>query len=335
MKLAFFELEGWEEPIIKEKFTGHDLFLSNVKLDELNVPDRRDFDVVCIFVDSRITPKVLEQFPNLKLVATRSTGYDHVDVAACAARGVAVVYVPGYGDNTVAEFAFSLILNLTRKTYQGIDRIKETGSFSLDGLRGTDLKGKTIGVVGTGRIGKEVVKIAKGFGMTVIAFDPYPDAAFAAAMQFEYKTLDDLLAASDVITLHCLLCKETEHLINSTNIARIKRGAYLVNTARGGIVETDALVTALEQGILSGAAMDVLEEEGETKDELTFLAKGHPKAAELETVLENHILMKMPNVLITPHMAFDSQEAMGRILATTIANVQGFLDGKPANLVKP
>jgi len=335
MKIAFFELEGWEESVIKEKFAGHDLFLSSVKLDELSLPEQRDFDIISVFVGSQVTPKVLGEFPNLRLVATRSTGYDHVDVAACAARGVTVAYVPGYGDNTVAEFAFSLVLNLTRKTYQGINRIKETGSFSLEGLRGTDLKGKTIGVVGTGRIGKEVIKIANGFGMRVVAFDPHPDAAFATAMQFEYLPLDNLLGAADIITLHCPLIAETMHLINQGNIGRIKRGSYLVNTARGGIVETAALVTALEQGILAGVAMDVIEEEGETKDELTFLTKKHPKEDELMTVLKNHVLMKMPNVLITPHMAFDSQEALGCILGTTTLNIQGFIDGKPVNVVKP
>jgi D-lactate dehydrogenase len=344
MKIAFFELEGWEEPAIKAQFADHELFLSGEKLNELTLPllhqdsggqaPRTDFDVISAFVDSPITEKLIAAFPNLKLVATRSTGYDHIDLAACAARNVSVASVPGYGDNTVAEFAFSLILNLTRKTYQGIDQIKETGSFALAGLRGTDIKGKTIGVIGTGRIGREVIQIAKGFGMQVIAFDPYPDAAFAAMMQFEYKPLEDLLAGADVITIHCPLIDTTRHLINEKNIGLIKKGAYLVNTARGGIVSTDALVTALRSGILGGAALDVLEEEGESKDELAFLGKGHPREEELKTLLENHVLMKMPNVLITPHMAFDSQEALGRILDITLSNIKGFVDGKPQNIVK-
>ncbi len=335
MKIGFFELEGWEEPAIRSNFPNAELALEKNKIDDLNVPAATDFDVISVFVDSRITKDVLARFPNLKLIATRSTGYDHVDIAACNERGVMVAYVPGYGDNTVAEFAFGLLLSLIRKIYKGIDQIKGTCSFSLEGMRGADLKGKTIGVIGTGRIGKEAVKIAKGFGMNVVAFDPMPDAAYATLMGFKYAaTLEELLGSSDVITIHCPLTSQTTHLINENNIKSIKRGAYLVNTARGGIVSTEALVSALNDGILAGAAVDVLEEEGELQEELTFLAKGHPKEGELQTLLRNHILMKMPNVLITPHMAFDSTEALGRILDTTFTNVKGFISGAPVNIVR-
>jgi len=335
MKIGFFELEGWEEPAIRTNFTDAELVLNNNKIDELSILAATDFDVISVFVGSRITKDVLARFPNLKLIATRSTGYDHIDIAACGERGVMVAYVPGYGDNTVAEFAFGLLLSLIRKIYKGIDQIKETGSFSLEGMRGADLKGKTIGIVGTGRIGKEAVKIAKGFGMQVIAFDPMPDNAYAAAIGFKYAaTLEELLGSSDVITIHCPLTPATTHLINENNTKSIKRGAYLINTARGGIVSTEALAAALNDGILAGAAVDVLEEEGELQEELTFLSKGHPKESELQTLLRNHILMRMPNVLITPHMAFDSTEALGRILDTTFANMKGFIAGTPVNIVR-
>jgi D-lactate dehydrogenase len=335
MKIGFFELEGWEEPTIRTNFPDAEIVLSNDKIDELSIPAATDFDIISVFVDSRITKDVLARFPNLKLIATRSTGYDHIDIAACGERGIKVAYVPGYGDNTVAEFAFGLLLSLIRKIYKGIDQIKETGSFSLEGMRGTDLKGKIIGIVGTGRIGKEIVKIAKGFGMQVIAFDPLPDIAYASAMAFKYvSTLEELLGNSDVITIHCPLTPATTHLINENNIKSIKRGAYLINTARGGIVSTEALAAALNDGILAGAAVDVLEEEGELQEELTFLSKGHPKESELRTLLQNHILMKMPNVLITPHMAFDSTEALERILNTTFANIKNFIAGMPFNIVK-
>lgn len=334
MRIGFFELEGWEESAIRGAFPGEDIFMSHESITAERMPDERDFDVISVFVNSVISPDVLAAFPNLKCVATRSTGYDHIDLTECARRGITVLYVPGYGDNTVAEFAFGLILNLTRKMYQCIDQIKETGSFSLTGLRGIDIKGKTLGVVGTGRIGKEAVKIAKGFGMNVVAYDMRPDEQFAKDMGISYVTLDDLLAKSDVITIHCPYTKETHHLINAGNVGKIKRGAYLVNTARGAIVETAAVVPALEGGALAGYGADVLEEEGETKDEMHLLTHGHPKEEELKTMLQNHMLMKMPNVLLTPHNAFNSTEALGRILRISIENVQAFRSGAPINVVK-
>ncbi len=331
MIIAFFELEGWEEKIIREHFPDADIQVIQDKLDPLTLPEQRDAEIISIFVDSKIDQAVLDAFPNLKCIATRSTGYDHIDLAACAARKIPVLYVPGYGDNTVAEFAFGLLLNLTRKIYQGIDQIKETGSFSLTGFRGMDLKGKTIGIVGTGRIGKESAKIAKGFGMSVIAHDPFPDQAFAAQAGVSYMSLDELLKTADVVTIHCPYNNSTHHLLNGTNLVAMKRGAYLVNTARGAIVETEGLVKVLGRGILAGYGTDVLEEEGETKDELRFLTSGHPKEEELKVMLHNHVLMKMPNVLITPHMAFDSQEAIERILATTIENIASYIEGEPKN----
>ena len=334
MKISFFETEQWQEPIIRENFPEQDVFVSPNKIVADSLPEKRDAEVLCVFVNSRIDAVVLDAFPAVKYIATRSTGYDHIDIPECTKRGIAVLSVPGYGDNTVAEFAFGLLLNLTRKIYAGIDQIKETGSFVLGGLRGVDLKGKTMGIIGTGRIGKESIKIAKGFGMRIIAYDPYPDAGFAAAMEVSYMDLAQLLGSADFISLHCPYNASTHHLINKTNIGSIKRGAYLVNTARGALVETDALVEALEQGILAGYGTDVLEEEGETKDEMHFLSYGHPKEEELRTILENHVLMKMPAVLITPHNAFNTQEALERILHTTVQNIQSCIAGAPVNVVK-
>ncbi len=326
-------MEQWESDEILKRFPASGAILSQKKIDEINTPQETDFDVLSVFVNSRLTREVLAKFPNLKFIATRSTGYDHIDLAAAKERGITVSYVPGYGDNTVAEFAFGLILNLTRKIYQGIDQIKESGSFSLAGLRGVDLKGKTIGIVGTGRIGREMVKIAKGFGMQVLAYDPFPNKEFATEMGYEYLPLEEVLGRSDVVSLHCPYNKDTHHLINQKNIGAIKKGAILINTARGGLVETDALIAALQNGALGGVGLDVLEEEGETKDELAYLSQGHPKEEELKTMLQNHILMEMPNVLITPHNAFNSQEALQRILNTTLDNIQGFLDNKIQNVV--
>lgn len=334
MKIGFFELEGWENDIIQKSFPDDELFFSGNKIDVLNLPSQKDFDIISIFVNSRLNSEVLTVLPNLKLLTTRSTGYDHIDLKACAEKNVSVAYVPGYGDNTVAEFAFGLMLNLTRKVYQAIDQIKEHGSFSLEGMRGVDLKGKTLGVIGAGRIGKEVIKIAKGFSMKVIANDPYPDEEYAQQMGYIYVSLEELLKQSDIITIHAPYLPQTHHLINKNNIKLIKRGAYLINTARGPIIETEALIQALKEGILAGAGLDVLEEEGEVKDELNFLAKNHPREQILKNMLYNHILMEMPNVLITPHNAFNTKEALGRILNTTIDNIKSFKEDKPINLVK-
>lgn len=334
MKIGFFEIEGWEENAIKAALPTDEVHLNKNKIDEeMNLPEKADYDVISVFVNSKLTPKVLDQFPNLKYIATRSTGFDHIDCIECAKRNVPVSYVPSYGVNTVAEFAFGLILNLTRKIYQSINQMKETNSFSLDGLRGMDIKGKTIGVVGTGHIGTEVVKIAKGFGMEVIAYDPFPNAEFATTMGFKYMSLEELLKTADIVTIHTPYNKDTHHLINKSNINMMKPGAYLINTARGAIVETDALIEALQSGLLGGVGLDVIEEEGETKDELNLLVKKRENEDELKTMLENHMLMKMPNVLITPHNAFNTKEAVARILDTTLQNIKSFQEGKPANLI--
>lgn len=313
--IGFFEIEGWEKPLLKKMFPRAEMVFSGQKINDACLPSKNNFTVLSIFVNSRINKKVLAHFPKLRLVATRSTGFDHIDLQAAKKKNVAVAFVPGYGDNTVAEFAFGLILNLTRKIYQAIAEVKDTGIFSFAGLRGTDLKGKTIGIIGTGRIGKAMIKIASGFGMNILAFDPKPDRAFAKLIPFRYVELETLLEHSDVISLHTPYTKKTRHLINKKNIRLIKKGAYLVNTARGGIVETAAVVKALQHEILSGVALDVLEEEGKIK--------------------MDRILIKMPNVLITPHNAFNSQEALERILKTTIENIQSFLTGKTSSNFLP
>lgn len=335
MKIAFFELEGWEREILKKQFVGDELYLSEETLNTETTPAVGDFEIICLFVGSRVTKEVLAACSGLRLLSTRSTGYDHIDLTAAKERGVSVVFVPGYGNNTVAEFAFGLILNLTRKIYAAIDQIKERESFSLDNLRGTDLKGKTIGIIGTGRIGKEAVKIAKGFGMKVLAFDMKPDKFFMAEEGgFNYVSLEELLRQSDVITLHCPYTETTHHLLNKENMKLVKRGAYLVNTARGGIVETEALIAALQDGTLAGAGIDVLEEEGNLKDEMSLLRAGSVSHEKLRTVLADHALMRLPNVLVTPHNAFNSQEALLRILDTTIMNIQNFKTGNLINVVK-
>ena len=341
-KLGFFESESWQEDFIKNKASQLgakvDFYFFKEKLDcDLieSKPDLiKDLDLISVFICSKIDRKILENFSGLKFITTRSTGFDHIDLDACAQKSVVVSFVPHYGDNTVAEWTFGLILNLARKIYLAIDQIKESGSYNLDNLQGQDIKNRTLGVIGTGRIGKEVIKIAKGFSMNVIAYDLYPDQASAQTLGFSYREkLEDVLAQADIITLHAPLSEKTFHLINQANIGLIKKGALIVNTARGALIETDALVKALDENIVAGAALDVLEEEGVVKDEMAILAFGHPEEHNLRVALEDHLLMKMPNVLITPHNAFNSKEALIRILQTTIDNIDAFIQGKPINIV--
>ncbi|MFA5954597.1 MAG: NAD(P)-dependent oxidoreductase [Patescibacteria group bacterium] len=331
--IGFFDLEGWEEAQIQKEFPGAEIYFSRESLSSVSPEIAVKLEVVSIFVHSEVTAAELDKLPKLKLIAARSTGYDHIDLVACKNRGVAVTYVPGYGDHTVAEYAFGLLLSLTRNIYQAIHRVKESGPFSPDGLRGTDLKGKTIGIVGTGRIGMVAVHIALGFGMNVLAHDPTPDELVAKDMGFRFVSMEELLRSSDVVTLHAPYNKNTHHLINATNIGIMKKGAYLINTARGGLVETDALVRALNDGTLAGAALDVLEEEGEISDEFTFLKNAGVSSDKFKIAFENHVLMSMPNVLVSPHNAFNTQEAMERIMGITYDNIHAFYDGKSKNIV--
>jgi len=337
MKIAFFSGEKWEQEyfsgLLKEKNVQADLIFHDKFLSEDNLPDDRTFEIACVFVDSVISAEVISRLPNLKIIVTRSTGYDHIDLKTCQERGIAVAFVPAYGEHTVAEYAFALILSLSRKIYESFDRIKETGSFDLKGLRGFDLNGKILGVVGTGRIGKNVVKIANGFGMKVLAYDLMPDKEFEKDNNFSYVSLEELLNQSDIVTLHVPYMKETHHLLNDETIKLMKPGSYLINTSRGAVVETEALVKALRRGQVAGAGLDVLEEEGAVKDEMTFLTIGHPEESNLRTVFANHILIDTPNVIITPHNAFNTQQALERILQTTLENITSFIEGSPKNLI--
>lgn len=332
MKIAFYEVPDWEAEYLQKRLVGHELIFSSQIFDGQHPPDA-GADIICTFTTSKLTADVLAGLPQLKFVTTRTTGFDHIDVKACTARGIPVSNVPTYGENTVAEFAFALLLALSRKIYPAVQRVRERGNFNFDGLRGFDLKDKILGVVGTGHIGTYVVKIAHGFGMQVVAFDAYPNEKLATEFGFRYLSLDELLSMSDVITLHVPYMPATHHLINKNNISLIKKGAVLINTARGAIVETEALVSALRQGLLAGAALDVLEEEGFIKEEMAMLLDGHPNADQLRTVLADHELMKMDNVIITPHTAFQTREAIQRILDTTIVNINKFIEGSPMNVV--
>ena len=332
-QIAFFDIEDWEKRYLENQLKefGSLKFLSE-KISAENINQIKDFEIISIFTDSQIDKIILDQLPNLKMIATRSTGFDHIDLKETKRRGIVVCNVPKYGENTVAEHTFGLILNLSRQIYKSIQSVKERG-FIPGGLRGFDLKGKTLGIVGMGHIGQHVARIAQGFEMNVLAFDVKQDKKLAKKLNFKYVTLQDLLKSSDVITLHVPLNEKTHHMVNSSNINLIKRGAYLINTARGGIIETSALVKALEDGTLSGAGLDVLEEECDIKEERELLTSGFAAKYDVKTMLENHILMEQDNVIITPHNAFNSKEALERILETTVENIKAFLKNNPVNVV--
>ena len=303
----------------KLKTASVEVGFSDDTLDKDHIPTDTNFDIAGVFMDSKVDAATIAALPNLKFIATLSTGYDHIDLSATGTRAIPVSSVPAYGENTVAEFAFALILALSRKICEARARVRDEHQFSTDGLQGFDLAGKTIGVLGTGRIGKHAIRMARGFGMKIVAYDVFHDDAFAKEMDFTYISLDELLAQSDVITIHVPNIPETHHMINKENVGRIKRGAYIINTARGAVIETQALIDALKSGQLGGAGLDVLEEEDEMK-------KG-----DMGVTSE---LLAMPNVVITPHNAFNTKEAAFRILDTTIDNIVAFADGAPINLAK-
>ena len=337
MKIIFFGLEKEEQSVFSSSLKNADVSFIDGKLNEGNVEQAKDADAMCIFVDSTINKKVIDALPNLKFIATRSTGFNHIDCEYAKTKGIKVSYVPAYGSHTVAEFTFGLILNLSRNIIMANDYLRKSSDFNYFSLmEGFDLQGKTLGIIGTGKIGKNVAKIAKGFAMNIIAYDLYPDLAFAQENNFEYKSFSEVLSGSDIITLHTPYTKENHHLINKENISIMKKGIYLINTARGELVDTDALVWGLKAGIIAGAGLDVLEGERELKEEieiLTSLEKSE-RIKVYKTLLEERALIEMPNVIITPHIAFYTNEAVAEILKITLENIQGFISNSPVNLVK-
>jgi len=332
MKLAFFELQEWEERYLRERLgPAHEIVAFRRRLEDEDLDALSDVVVLSPFIYSKLTSERLARLPSLKLVATRSTGFDHVDVAECAQRGILVCNVPFYGENTVAEHTFALILALSRKVHEAFVRVR-AGNFSLDGLRGFDLKDKTIGVIGAGRIGLHVIRIARGFGMHVLAFDVRRDPFLADALGFCYADLNTVLAGADIITLHVPYTPRTHHLINHDNIKLLKPGAILINTARGGLVDTEALLQALDEGLLAGAGLDVLEGEEAVYEERALL-EDSVNPERLRIAIQNHLILKKPNVVFTPHNAFNSREALERILNTTVENIIAFTAHAPQNVV--
>ncbi len=304
--------------------------ITDQPLTENNI--KKDTEVLGIFVDSKITPTLLKKLPHLRLIVALSTGVDHIDLTACQKHGVTVCNVPTYGEHTVAEHAFALILGLTRKLFPSVKRVKE-GLYDYHGLRGTDLFGKTLGIIGTGKIGLALIRMARGFGLNVIAFDPFPNVAAATELSFTYTKLPTLLKTADVVSLHVPLLPTTRHLINKRNIKLMKPGSYLINTARGALIDPEALFLALQSKHLAGAGLDVLEDEEMIQDEEKIFS-GACADCDIRTNLMNNLIIDHPNVIVTPHNAFNSTEALERIIVATAENIKNFIAGEPKNVVR-
>ena len=275
----------------------------------------------------------MKKFEHLKLITTRSTGYDHIDIGYCKENGIDVANVPSYGENTVAEHALMLLLALMKRLPEAEERVKQN-SFTPAGLTGKDLKGKTIGIVGVGHIGQYMIRYAKGLEMTVLAYDKYPSEELSSELGFTYTSLENLFNNSDIISLHLPYNDSTRHVVNRSSIEKMKDGAVLINTARGGLIETDALFDALRSGKVGGAGLDVLEEESFLSEELELLHSDKHEGVDFKVALENHMMSYLPNVIITPHNAFNTKEALERIIATTIKNILCYSQGSCDNLIK-
>ena len=309
-------------------------------------------EVLSGFIHTPVDAALLERLPALRLVATRSTGAEHIDLAACHARGVAVANVPSYGEHTVAEHTFALIFALTRRLRDVTGEEAREGRLSYAATRALELHGKTLGVLGAGRVGRYVIAAAQAFGMRVLAFDIHTSSAGSPIAGFDFAPLAQVLAEAHLLTLHLPLAPETRHLLNRDTLALCRPGVLIVNTARGALIDTDALIDALDSGHVAGAGLDVLEEEGTARQEMTRVISDQiihrlhavtgpaevsehqpDRVRELQNLLRNKRLVARPNVVFTPHVAFNSVEAVERINAITVENILNFLDGRPTNLV--
>ncbi len=332
MKMVIFEVEAWERDVFEPLQESHEVVFVREPLTKRNAAEYADAEVVSPFVYSNLSAEVLEHFSALKLVATRSTGFDHIDSDYCQQHNVVVSNVPTYGDNTVAEHVFGLLLAISHNLIEAVDRTRR-GQFSQQGLCGFDLAGKTLGVLGTGSIGRNVIRIANGFGMHVIAYDIGPDEQLAQRLHFRYADLNEVLAQSDIITLHVPANKHTQNLLSDAEFDRMKDGVVLINTARGGVVDVHALVRALGSGKVAAAGLDVLPDEPTIREEAELLRSIYRERYDVETLLADHILLRLRNVIITPHSAFNTREAVERILQTTVENITAFVQDKPQNVV--
>ena len=319
MKIAFFSTQPYDKLFFNRYKEEHEVIFHEAQLTEQTVELSKGCDVICVFVNDQVNKQVITALAaqGIKLIALRSAGFNNVDLESAAANNISVVRVPAYSPYAVAEHAVALIMTLNRKTHKAYNRVRE-GNFSLDRLTGFDLHGKTVGVIGTGKIGQVFCKIMLGFGCTVLAFDLIANKALEAA-GVEYLPLVELLPRTDILSLHCLLNEQTRHIINDDTLAMMKPGAMLINSSRGALIDTKSAIKALKAGHLAYLGIDVYEQE----DKLFF----HNLS---EEVIQDDIIMRLisfPNVLITAHQGFFTEEALTQIAQITIRNISEFETG--------
>lgn len=319
MKIGFFDTHKYEINMYKdiEKKLKLKIEYLDCRLNPSSAGIGAEYDIICSFVNDKITREVVEKLAQgkTKLIALRSAGYNHVDVAAAKEFGIKIVRVPEYSPHAIAEHALGMILCLNRKLHRAYQRVKE-GNFSLDGLMGFDLNGKTVGVIGTGKIGIIFAKIMNGIGCKVLAYD----VTKKPESHLNYVSLDELYSQSDIISLHVPLNKDTFHMINEATLSKMKTGVFIVNTGRGGLIDTKALINGLKSEKVGAAALDVYEEE-----EGVFFEDLSEKVLQDDQLAR---LLSFHNVLITSHQAFFTQEALQNIANTTLGNVKNFIEGR-------
>jgi D-lactate dehydrogenase len=322
-RIVFFGAKSYDRESfdkVNEKF-GFELkyFKAHPTLD--NVSLTQGATAVCVFVNDPVNADIVRAMADhgVKLIALRCAGYNNVDLQAAAEVGIRVVRVPAYSPHAIAEYALALMLAADRHIPRAVTRTRD-GNFSLQGLLGFDLYGKTLGVIGTGKIAKVLVRMLSGFGMTILGYDPYPDEEFALVNAMQYVTLDELFQRSDIITLHCPLTPETRYVINAESIAKMKDGVMIVNTGRGQLIDTNALIEGLKSRKIGSAALDVYEEEG------NYFYEDTSDAVIVDDTLAR--LLSFNNVYVTSHQAFFTREALHNIANTTLRNVKDFVEGK-------
>lgn len=333
-KTVFFDVDQTQRKLIEEQFSGiseYELSFTDKQLDRETAEEFRDMQAAALFIRSKVTEDILGSLPDLKIISTLSTGYDHIDLETCSKRNITVSNVPDYGDNTVAEYAFGLILALAKKFKPTFERA-ERGIFSRSGLAGSDLDGKTLGIIGTGKIGSNVVRMGWAFGMKVVGYDPQQNLELVDKYNLEYLELEELLRQSDAISLHVPYNSSTHHLLDEESLKLIKPSALIVNTSRGKVIDTSAIANALREGRLGGAALDTFEGE-EIWLEEEFLRRDDLAAISLKQAMESFFILRSEKVILTPHNAFNTKEAMDRILITGSENIINFFEGKPQNVV--
>jgi D-lactate dehydrogenase len=322
MKIAVFSARRYDKTMLAEANAGaaHALRFLEDRLTAATAPLAEGCEAVCVFVNDNVDAEVLGILASqgTRLVATRSTGYNHIDAQAAERLGIAVVRVTDYSPHSVAEFAVGLLLAVNRKIARASTRTRD-GNFDLDGLMGFDLHGKTVGVIGTGKIGVIFARIMAGFGCTVVGYDKFPSPAFET-LGGRYVGIEELLQCSDVVSLHCPLTPETHHIVDAASLARVKRGCILVNTSRGGLVDTECAIAALKSGQLSGLAIDVYEQEA------SLFFQDLSSTIITDDVIQR--LVSFPNVIVTGHQAFFTVEAIGQIMRTTIESISDFERGQ-------